>query len=461
MIAGVLLTEVFLAGVLASGRVSIALWVFVAALCVAFAFRYPMLTAVATLVLGASVFYSELFAVSIGPLNANGPEVLLGALFVVAVTRPQRRGLGGIAGAGLLAFLVIVGISILLAVNEGTTEILNAFSWSRAYLTFVFFFVIVRLFSDRESLRRLLFWATMISAVTGFVAVYLSLLGGPESFFQDPSQQFIKSEEGLGIIQRVRLPGLSLAYALYWYAVVKTIRYHGRERLLWGLAVVGMSLNIVVSFNRNMWIGIVIGLPVLLALAGPQVRRRLAGTLAVAAFALVLIGAQPGPESKLSPLIARGTTLTNRGSLLAEASIQSRENETEIAWGVAKRNLLTGIGPGVQFGAEFFEATAQGVWVKVPQYFLHNQYLYILLIAGIPALLAFLVFLLASVRSAFARGTRTAESAAWGVGLVSIMLSAIVAIYFSDTDMIFAIALLAGASYSARRTLLEGSEENE
>jgi hypothetical protein len=56
VIAGVLLTEVFLAGVLASGRVSIALWVFVAALCVAFAFRYPMLTAVATLVLGASVF---------------------------------------------------------------------------------------------------------------------------------------------------------------------------------------------------------------------------------------------------------------------------------------------------------------------------------------------------------------------------------------------------------------------
>jgi O-antigen ligase len=131
--------------------------------------------------------------------------------------------------------------------------------------------------------------------------------------------------------------------------------------------------------------------------------------------------------------------------------LQSREDETEVAWTVAKQNLLIGIGPGVEFGVSFFEATAQGVWVKVPQFFLHNQFLYILLITGIPGLLAFVAYLFWSLREAFSLRTRTPEMTAWGVGLLSIALSAIVAIYFSAPEMIFGIALLSGAIYSTRR----------
>ncbi len=236
--------------------------------------------------------------------------------------------------------------------------------------------------------------------------------------------------------------------------MVRAIQTQGRERWLWTLAIVGMGANIAISFNRNMWIGILIGLLAMLVLSGPIIRRRLAVVLGVIALGIVLIGAQPGPESKLQPLIARGTSLTNRESLLAEASLKSREDETEVAWNVAKGNLLIGIGPGVEFGVSFFEATAQGVWVKVPQYFLHNQYLYLLLITGIPGVLAFLAYLFTGLREAFAFRTRSPEQSAWGVGLLSIMLSAIVAIYFSAPEMIFAIALLSGAIYSTRRTAL-------
>lgn len=90
------------------------------------------------------------------------------------------------------------------------------------------------------------------------------------------------------------------------------------------------------------------------------------------------------------------------------------------------------------------------MWVRVSQLFLHNQYLYLMLIAGLPALLAFMAFLLASLRSAWSWRTRTPETAAWGVGLASIMLSSIVAIYFSASEMIFAICLLTAAIYVAR-----------
>jgi O-antigen ligase len=352
----------------------------------------------------------------------------------------------------------MLAVSTVLAVGAGSTELINTFAWSRVYLIFTFFYVVIRLFADRDSICRLLGWATALAAVTGFVALLIALSSGPESFFQDPSQQFIHTEEGLGLLERVRLPGLSLAYALFWYAVVRAVQTRGRSRLMWSLALVGMGINIALSFNRNMWLGLAIGLLMMLALSGPLVRRRLLGALAVLALAIVVIGTRPGPESKLTPLIARGTSLTNSESLFAESSLQSRANETEIAWNVALHHPVTGIGPGVEFGVAFFEATAQGVWVRVPQLFLHNQYLYLMLIGGIPALVAFLVFLLTGLRAAWAFRTRTPETAALGVGLASIMASAVVAIYFSVPDMAFAISLLAGAIFAARNVPQEAAE---
>lgn len=454
-----MLGEVLLAGALATGRLTFLLLAALGALGLAFAFTFPMTVAVGTLVLGASVFHGQWFEYSFGPLSANGAEVLLAALFVVALTRPRSRTWGGVAGTGLGVFLLLLGVATAVAVADGTVELLSSFAWGRVFLLFTYFYCVVRLFDDRESIARLLGWAAGIAAATGLVALYVSVASGPTSALQDPAEQFIREEEGLGIIQRVRLPGLSLAYALFWYAIVRAIRTHGSRRLLWTAATGGMFVNIAVSFNRNMWVGLTVGLVLMLLLAGPQVRRRLVGGLAAAAVLFLLIlPSQLGSEEKLTPLVKRGTSLTNPESLRAEASLQSRENETEVAWDVALDNPLIGIGPGVDFGVSFIEATGGGGWVRVPQLFLHNQYLYLMLIAGIPALAAFLAYLLASLRLAWAWRLRTPESAAWGVGLASIMLSAFVAIYFSAADMVFAISLLTGAIFVTRSDREEAGE---
>jgi O-antigen ligase len=449
--AAVVLAELILAGALASGRLSITLVAFVAAGGLAIAFAYPMATAVLALVLATSVFHEEWFAFAAGPVNANGAELLIGALFIVALTRPKHRTWGGLVGGALAFFFALLGISTALAVSAGNVDLLGSFAWGRAFLFFALFYVVIRLFGDWESIRYLLGWAAALAALTGVLAVFLSFGSGPESIFQDPSQQFIRAQEGLGIIQRVRLPGLALAYALFWYAVVRTARTRGTPRLLWGAALAGMFANIMVSFNRNMWVGLVIGLLAMLVLSGPQVRRRLVVALGVLAIAIGLLGAQLGSDSRISPLIERGTSLGDTESLEAESSLQTREIETEVAWDVAQQNLLIGIGPGVDFGVSFFEATAQGVWVRVSQLFLHNQYLYLMLIAGLPALIAFLGYLLASLWAAWSWRTRTPETAGLGVGLASIMLSSLVAIYFSAPDMIVAISLLTAAIFTMRR----------
>jgi O-Antigen ligase len=447
--AAAILAELILATALATGRLSIALWVFVLAGMLAIAFAAPMATAVATLVLAASIFYAEWFSFTIGLLDANSAELLLGVLFVVAVANPKHKAWGGIAGASLAIFFVLLGVATFLAYSAGDVDLLGSFAWGRVFLLFAFFWVVIRLFGDRESIATLLGWASALGAVTGLIAVYLSVASGPDSILQDPSQQFIRSEEGLGIIQRVRLPGLSLAYGLFWYAVVRIVQTHGTRRLLWSAATLGMLANIAVSFNRNMWIGLAIGVLLMLILSGSLVRRRLAGALVAIGVAIALLASQLGQETQLNPLIERGTTLTDTESLLTESSLQSRQNETDVAWDVAVTNPLIGIGPGVGFGVSFFEATAQGVWVRVPQLFLHNQYLYVMLIAGIPALIALLVYLFTCLKAAYARRSRTPESAALGVGLIGIMLSAFVAIYFSASDMVFTIALITGALYAA------------
>ena len=445
-----ILVELILAAALASGRLSIALMVFVAAAGLAFAFAYPMATAVLTLALGASIFHDQWFAFTVGPLDANGAELLLLSLFIVALIRPRRGTWGGVAGAGLAVFLGLLGVSTGLAVSAGDVELLGSFAWGRVFAFYVFFYIVVRLFGDRESITRLLGWAAVLAALTGFTALFISVASGPASFLQDPAQQFIRDEEGLGVIQRVRLPGLALAYGLFWYAVVRATQTHGTWRLLWGAALAGMFVNIAVSFNRNMWVGLSLGLLAMVLLSGPQVRRRLIGTIAAVGIAIALVATQGGSDSRLEPLVERGASLGDPESLQAESSLQSREIETEVAWDVARDNPIVGIGPGVDFGVSFFEVTAGGVWARVSQLFLHNQYLYLMLIAGLPALLAFMAFLLASLRCAWSWRTRTPETAAWGVGLASIMLSSIVAIYFSASEMIFAICLLTAAIYVVR-----------
>ena len=79
-----------------------------------------------------------------------------------------------------------------------------------------------------------------------------------------------------------------------------------------------------------------------------------------------------------------------------------------------------------------------------PQLFLHNQYLYLLLIAGIPGLIAFVLFLGVPVALAVRRVPRDPAIAACGVGIAMIMVSAIVAIYFTTEDMTAVLGMLAG-----------------
>lgn len=447
----VLVLELALAHGIVGPQISRYVFLFFGLFAVAFVFRFPIVTALIFLGLTDFVFYPTIFAHNVGSLSVRPHELALACLLAVAVVRPQKQTWGGKPGIALGVFLTCVGASALLAIKNGDASLSDAFNAARPLALLAFFYVVVRLFPSARDRRLLMLGTAVVAALTGLVALLVALGGGFESTLQPAGMKLISPEEGVGSIARVRLAGLSAGYALFWYVIVQLVARKGLPRLLWSLLLAGIAIDIAVSFNRNMWLGLAIGALLMAVLGGAMVRNRMAvgAAVAVAGLAVLMVfGSSSTNNSVVQPIIKRGATILNPGKTSQESSLQDRAKETDKAWVTARQNLLLGVGAGAPFGVEVRQPISTGSFIigikQVPQTFLHNQYLYLLLIAGIPGLLAFVAFLGIPVVEASRRSPRDPAITACGVGIALIMISAVVAIYFTVEDMTAVLGLLAG-----------------
>lgn len=455
--AAVLVLEAVLAHGVTGPQISKLVFLFIGVLCFALVLRFPLATALAVLFFTDFVFYPTYFAQQVGPLSIRPHELALAALLVVAALKPKRQTFGGTAGWALIAFYAILVLASAIAVKSGATSLSDAFNFSRALFQLSIFFVIVRLFTEAQERRILLAGAAAIAAVTGVIAVLTAFGAGFGKALQAAGSQTIKAENGAEGIDRVRLPGLSASYALFWYSAIQLMWRRGGRLAFWWLALAGITIDIIISFNRNMWVGLIIGFVMVLVLGGVKARGRL-GTAAVllvsAAILFVIFGSSGSSNSVVEPIIKRGETIVTPEKTAKENSLQLRFEETEKAWGFAQHHLLFGAGPGASFGVEDKEVVTSGsVFLGerlVPQLFLHNQYLFLVLLCGVPGLVAFLVFLIAPIRDAFQRRPRDPAITACGIGLVLIMISALIAIYFTVEDMTAILGLLTGVIVADR-----------
>ena len=409
-------------------------------------FRFPLATSLVFLGLTDSLFYPTFFQLEVGALSVRPHEVALAGLVLLALVRPRRSTWGGTTGVALAVFLAILLASSSLATLEGRAPLTDIFNWGRPFVPLTFFYVVIRLFPRPEQRRQLLTGAAILAAFTGLVAV-IAALGSPIGHtLAGGGESILKEEEGAAGLLRVRLAGLSMAYGLFWYVVVRIATAGPGRRARWSLLLGGMALAIAASFNRNMWLGLLAGLVMMMVLAGPLLRSRLLATIAVAvAGVALLVSFGSGGESRvLAPVVQRGSTLFNPSRVESSRSLTDREKETEIAWAEAKRHPAIGIGPGVEFGVFNPQFVGPHSIQLEPQLFLHDQYLYLLLICGVPGLIAFLVFIGSAVLRAFRRSPVDPAITACGVGLAMIMVSSFVAIYFAVEDMTAVIGMLAG-----------------
>lgn len=413
---------------------------------IAFVFRFPLPTAFIFFGFTDFIFYPTFFAFEIGPLSVRPHELALAGLLALALIRPQRQTWGGAPGAALAAFLAILALVGLLAVADGRAPLTDVFSWGRPFALLTFFYVVVRLFPRPEQRRQLLTAGAVLAAVAGVVALFVALGAGVGDTLKGGGETIVKEEEGAAGLLRVRLAGLSMAYALFWYVVVRAVSAAPGRRFGWALALSGMALAIMISFNRNMWLGLLAGLVLMMVVGGPFVRSRLSAAIAVslAGIALLATFGSATDSRVLEPVVKRGSTLFNPRQVQSSNSLSDRDKENRVAWPAAQRHAVLGIGPGVNFGVYNFDFVGPHSVKVEPQLFLHNQYLYLLLICGVPGLAAFLFFLSISVVRAFRRVPTDPAIIACGVGIAMIMISSIVAIYFSVEDMTAVLGLLTG-----------------
>lgn len=400
----------------------------------ALVFRFPFAATCAVLFLVASILEPGRFKLAAGPIEWRLEELIIGALFLVAVVRPRREWWGGIAGAALAAFFVVLGVSGLLALQSGRVGFADAFSYARLFAPLLLFYVIVRLFPQPRQVGRLLLVAVVLAAITGVVSLAVAAPGSPLTDFLNPNDTAsIRDKEGLGLVNRVRLSGVALAYVLFWYTTAQVIAAHHRQRLWWLAGLAGLSLGIALSFNRNMWIGLVVGLLLMLALGQSVSRRHLIAALAVLAagsIAIALAGPTVSSDSPLHPLVERGNTLLHPEEEARDPSLNDRRLENRFAVATIERYPVTGVGPGAPYGADW-------LWV-------HNQYLHLLLLGGPAALIAFLAFIGAPLAAVFSRRPEDDDLRALAIGVVITMISAIVMISFVNATWTAVLALVAG-----------------
>lgn len=452
-----ILAEVVLAAAITQPRLLPLLALVAAAGGLAIVVRWPLAGAIGVLILVASTLSPTVVTVPLGPLSLRPYELVLGALLVAAVVRPRAQTWGGRAGAGLAIFLAVVALSSVLAVTAGEVPFGDAFEWSRRFAALLLFFVVIRLFPRREDIERLFAAGAIIGAATGAMGFLYALGVDPGGVLSAAAVESFVSEndagEGLGGLERIRMPGVALAFLLFWFAVLRTQASAGGARLGWLAVVGGLALNLAISFNRNMWVSVLLGLVVLLLAGGTAVRRpfMFAGVAAAAAIAAVtLFGVDLDRSPAIKPIVARGQTLLDVRRLSQESSLQSRVSETRLAWRAFAAQPITGIGAGTTFGAAFPVATSYGSR-PAAQRFLHNQYLYLLLIGGIPALAAFLVFLTGVLRRVV-QARADPLTLSLGLGVIMSMVSALVMISFAEPNMAAALGLVAGGAWVAART---------
>ena len=118
----------------------------------------------------------------------------------------------------------------------------------------------------------------MCGAITGVLALVMQFTGSLTDVFQGSGGQQIytqATQAGLGGLKRIRQPGLAFSYILFWWSIVAALTWRGRLRMLMWALVTASALNIVLSFNRNMWVGVLVGLGLVLVLGGVRLRHRL------------------------------------------------------------------------------------------------------------------------------------------------------------------------------------------
>jgi O-antigen ligase len=353
----------------------------------------------------------------------------------------SRRALVALAlrreGLVMAAFLAAVLGGVAVGVENGASLHAAAFDMRLMLFYAVFWPALAALADARD--RAMAFRLVTLGAIVVVALQAGQVVLGPSThlFFIAPSDlaSSITSDD-TGFL-RVRPPGLTTVYIVAAFALARVIWGPARRRLHgWALAAVALT-GVILSLNRNMLVGLVLGLCVA-ALAVPHRRRFvvMAATVGLVLSGFVLVA--QGSAASSDAVVARFASLTNYSELRSQ-TLADRYYENRIALQRIRAHPIGGLGWGPAYGATL-ESSDDGFLVTQARPFMHEQYLWIWMRAGAIGLLALLATFGLGILNGW-RWCRTRFDADDGwlgagviVSLVAVAASSNVAIYLTPPD---------------------------
>ncbi|HEX5196824.1 MAG TPA: O-antigen ligase family protein [Gaiellales bacterium] len=399
--------------------------------------------------------------VGLSSLQFLPAELLLWASLacLMFMSNPLRGVWGALAArresVALGAFLLAVIGGVVVGVAHGASVHDAAFDM-RLMLFYAAFWpalAALALPSSRRQVFRLV--AACVVVVVALQAAQVIIGPATSLFWIAPSDVASTLTSDTTGFLRVRPPGLTLVYVGAAFSLACLLwgpRRH--RRAAWVMSAVTLS-GVVLSLNRNMLIGLALGLSVA-ALVAPQRRRFvvMAATLVVIFTSLVTIGNSAVGSNAVA---SRITSITNYSELKTQ-TLDDRYYENRIATARIHAHPILGLGWGPPYGA-VLQSSDDGVVVTQVRPFMHEQYLWIWMRAGIAGLLALLTALAFGLLNGL-RWFRARWAAGDGwlgagvvVALVAQAASSNVAIYLTPPDSVVPLVGVLALAAVLRREL--------
>lgn len=371
------------------------------------------------------------------------------------------------AAVAIVVLVTAIVAGAFIGISNGA-EASEAIGATRPMLFYALFFPAVAAFREPRLRRVTLMLLGLVTAVLVILQIVQGLIATDRILFyvNDPLAELLTCPEtvcadpGAYGFPRVRPPGMPLVYAACAFAGAYVLWGPPRRRVL-ALGFFGLTfLGILISLNRNMIIGLVLGLAVATLLTPSRARTGVALIAVSLVAGGLLLFAQGNSEDVRNPAAKRVLSLADVGGLLESQSYRDRVRENDFALAAIESQPITGIGWGTPFG-EKMTVSESGRRVVRDQDFVHQQYLGLWMRTGLTGLVAFLAAAGMAVFVA-ARSLRRGVDVWLAAGVVS----ALVAIAFSSTAMILlmdtagivVVSMLIALGMTLRRGAAEGAE---
>ncbi|HEY2600292.1 MAG TPA: O-antigen ligase family protein [Thermoleophilaceae bacterium] len=390
---------------------------------------------------GTAVDMLALPEIGVSSLKFVPAEILLWLALAALAFMPRelRRALSGVArrreSVVLAIFLLAVVGGVAVGVANGASVHAATFDMRLMLFYAAFWPALAALIWNRALVFRLVAAGVIVVVALQVAQV---IVGPSTRLFLIAASDLNSSlsSDGTGFL-RVRPPGLTTVYVVAGFALARVLWGPARHRLAaGGVAAVALT-GVVLSLNRNMLLGLALGLCATALVARP--RHRFVVTVAVlglvlAGFALFAQSSSVGSD----PVVSRIASIANYSGL-KQQTLDDRYYENRIAMQRIRSHPVGGLGWGPDYGAVLLSSD-DGFLVSTPRSFMHEQYLWIWMRAGILGLLSLVAILAFGIWNGarWCRARHGTDDAWLGAGVVvsvvAVAASSNVAIYLTPPD---------------------------